>query len=168
MHKRAEAPQLPQLLFGIGCVQHTGDKFRLRLRGTSGPRAAPLEVWEHLPREPCRLCFRPRQHKEPGVGLAVLSCILSRRHSRELQWHDALWRSSHLPHSPTNTCSARNSHFCHCRNHVSMWENDPQDKEDCSIYRTIYKDNGIETQWSYFSDHFVIWNKKKAIFLIFI
>lgn len=66
------------------------------------------------------------------------SCILSRRHSRELQWHEALWRSSPLPHSPTNTCSVRNGHFCHCRNHVSMWENDPQDKEDCSIYRTIY------------------------------
>lgn len=44
----AEAPQLPQLLFGIGCAQHTGDKFRLGLRGTRGPRAAPLEVWEHL------------------------------------------------------------------------------------------------------------------------
>lgn len=72
MNKCAEAPQLPQLLFGIGCVQHTGDKFRLGLTGTSGPRAAPLEVWEHLPRELCRLCFRPRRHKEPGVSLAVL------------------------------------------------------------------------------------------------
>lgn len=40
----------------------------------------------------------------------------------------------------------------------------PRDKEDCSIYRTIYKDNGIETQWSNFSDHFVIWNKKKLYF----
>lgn len=40
----------------------------------------------------------------------------------------------------------------------------PRDKEDCSIYRTIYKDNGIETQWPDFSDHFVIWSKKKLYF----
>lgn len=158
----AEAPQLSQLLFGIGCVQDTGDKFRLRLRGTRGLRATHLEVWEHHLTELSR--FSLGQQKEP-VLVWLSWCILSCRHSCELQWHDALWRSSHPPHSPTGTCSVRKTHFCHCRDHVSMWENDPpQDKEDCSIYRTIYKDNGIETQWSNFSDHFVIWNKKKLYF----
>lgn len=122
MNKSAEAPQLPQLLFGIGCVQHTGDKFRLRLRGTSGPRAAPLEIWEHLHRELHRLCFR--QQKEPGVSVAVLVHPVLQT-LLWLQWQDALWRSSLLPHSPTDTCSVRNCHFCHCRNPISVWENDP-------------------------------------------
>lgn len=61
----AEAPQLHQLLFGIGCAQHTGDKFRLGLRGTSGSRAAPLEVWEHLLTELHRL-FLGQQKCYPG------------------------------------------------------------------------------------------------------
>lgn len=57
----AEVPQLPQLLFCIGYVQHIGDKFRLRLRGMSGHRAAPLEVCGNLPTEVNRLFLGPRQ-----------------------------------------------------------------------------------------------------------
>lgn len=57
----AEAPQLPQLLFQIGYVQDIGDKFRLRLRSMSGPRAAPLEVCGNLPTELNGLCLGPRQ-----------------------------------------------------------------------------------------------------------
>lgn len=117
MNSCAEALQLPQLLFGIGCVQHTGDKFRLGLRGTRGPRAAPQEVWEHLLTELCRFCFG--QQKEP-VLVRLSSCTLLCRHSCELLWHGALWRSSRLPHSPPGACSARNSLFCHRRNRFSM------------------------------------------------
>lgn len=60
-----------------------------------------------------------------GVLVWLSLCLLLCRHSCELQWQDALWRSSLLPDSPTDPCPVRNSHFCHCRNHVSMWENDP-------------------------------------------
>lgn len=52
-------------------------------------------------------------------------CLLLCRHSCELQWQDALWRSNLLPDCPTDPCPVRNSHFCHCRNRISMWENHP-------------------------------------------
>lgn len=79
MHTCAEAPQLPELLFWIGYVQHIGDKFRLGRRGMSGPRAAPLEVCGNLPAELNGLCKGPDSARRRLALLTLPRCLAAGR-----------------------------------------------------------------------------------------